>query len=143
LSSSTSSSLSPSRSSSATSSSADIIKSLAAQPSPEYDFSDEENLPSPFLKRIDREREREKEQLSQATFIREVVKTENPFDQQQRQMARRRPLLRATAALNSADNNRKVRTSISTRYAGDAAGRPSIASARKAGDEARKALARV
>ncbi len=83
-----------------------------------YDLADEENLPSPFLKRTERLAANEKG-------------TGKP---------KKRPssgnLLRAVAAANAA-----VRTRPSSASSDGA--RPSIASARKAGDEARKALFRT
>ncbi|KAF9037295.1 kinase-like protein [Hymenopellis radicata] len=93
---------------------------LRSSPAPaSYDLADEENLPSPFLKRTERLAVNEKS-------------TGKP---------KKRPssgnLLRAVAAANAA-----VRTRPLSSASSDGA-RPSIASARKAGDEARKALFRT
>lgn len=79
--------------------------------SPEYDLLDEENLPSPFLKRAEREG----------------------------RMLSKRPsngnILRAVAAANVAGRRGPPE-------AGDNGTRPAVASARKASEEARKALQR-
>lgn len=98
--------------------------SLKAQPlphphlrAPSYDLADEENLPSPFLKRNER-----------AAVEKSTGK------------AKKRPsngiMLRAVAAANSA-----VRSRPASAPAEDT--RPSVANARKASDEARKALFRT
>jgi hypothetical protein len=96
---------------------------------PEYDFSDEENLPSPFLRRAERET---------------ALTSGGPGATLRSQGTHKRPsggnLLRVVAAANVVNAN-----------AGGNAGkgsvknnltRPSVTSARKAGEEARKALLR-
>lgn len=83
----------------------------------EYDLSDEENLPSPFLKRIERER------------VIAPGKTKRSGTGN---------LLRVVAAANNAKQGKQP-------YAAGTMGhgtRPSLAGARKASEEARKALSR-
>lgn len=75
--------------------------------SPEYDLLDEENLPSPFLKRNERE-----------------ARSKRPSNGN---------LLRAVAAVNAAGRRGPIE---------DNGTRPAVASARKASEEARKALQR-
>lgn len=113
-------------------------------PAPEYDFSDDENLPSPFLKRVDRERV-----AAAAGATLRGAQGKRPSGGN---------LLRAVAAANAANGGRRG-TSVSSSAtkglggtsssdaspASAAAGsgtRPSLASARKASEEARKALMR-
>ncbi|KAK0201632.1 kinase-like domain-containing protein [Desarmillaria ectypa] len=85
----------------------------ASSPPPTYDLADEENLPSPFLKRAER---------ANSTGSKPKKRPSNGN------------LLRAVAAANSA---------VRSKSTGDAVARPSVASARKAGEEARKALYRT
>lgn len=85
----------------------------AISPPPTYDLADEENLPSPFLKRAER---------ANSTGSKPKKRPSNGN------------LLRAVAAANSA---------VRSKSTGDAVARPSVASARKAGEEARKALFRT
>lgn len=105
-------------------------------PEPEYDFSDEENLPSPFLKRVEREK---------------AILPSVPGPPLRPKGPNKRPsggnLLRAVAAANAANANMKpVATSGSASAGKDGANntltRPSVSSARRAGEEARKALLR-
>ncbi|KAG6856722.1 hypothetical protein H0H87_001511 [Tephrocybe sp. NHM501043] len=105
-------------------------RTLAAprpQPIAEYDLADEENLPSPFLKR----------NLDRAPPIRAPV-----------QSVRKRPssghALRAVAAANAA-GKRISASSSSEDVPAESPGiltRPVVASARKASEEARKTLSR-
>ncbi|KAF9467165.1 kinase-like domain-containing protein [Collybia nuda] len=106
-----------------------------SHPSPEYDFADEENLPSPFLKRT----------IDRAT-TRSSVSVRG---------GKRRPssvhTLRAVAAANAA--GKRVASATTSPLVDEVGGgspasvtpvdtRPSVASARKASEEARKALQR-
>ncbi|KAG6901742.1 hypothetical protein C0995_008396 [Termitomyces sp. Mi166 len=93
---------------------------------PDYDLVDEENLPSPFLKRnLDR-----------------------PATRPPVQQVKKRPSaghgLRAVAVANAA--SKRVSASLSSEdtrtESSDATTRPALASARKAGEEARKTLSR-
>ena len=97
----------------------------SSPPAPEYDFSDEENLPSPFLKRADRDRAA----LPGATL----------------RIAGKRPssgnLLRAVAAVNAA-NAGTVNRSGGRGAAKANPARPAVTYARKAVEEARKVLSR-
>ncbi|KAH7921052.1 kinase-like protein [Leucogyrophana mollusca] len=99
--------------------------SQTAIPTVEYDLSDEENLPSPFLKRVDRERA--------------ILPGGGTF----RAATSKRPstgnLLRAVAAANSA--NAATRPGSAVKLPTTTT-RPSLASARKASEDARKALLR-
>ena len=91
-------------------------KAAAAIPVPkEYDLSDEENLPSPFLKRSER------------AIVSGRMKRPSTGN-----------LLRIVAAANNARQGKQAR------LAGISSGstRPALASARKASEEARKALSR-
>ena len=107
-------------------------------PSPEYDLGDEENLPSPFLKRTERQNLAVKQDSSAA------VRKKRPSTGN---------VLRAMAAANNV--GRKTNgasttaspwplTTATTTDTGSSPGeaRPSLASARKASEEARKALLR-
>ncbi|KAG7444257.1 kinase-like protein [Guyanagaster necrorhizus] len=85
----------------------------AISPPPMYDLADEENLPSPFLKRAERA---------------------NSIGPKPKKRPSNGNLLRAVAAANSA---------VRSKSTDDAVARPSVASARKAGEEARKALYRT
>ncbi|KAG2145022.1 kinase-like domain-containing protein [Suillus cothurnatus] len=86
----------------------------------EYDLSDEENLPSPFLKRIERERA-----IAPGTF--RTTKRPGPGN-----------LLRVVAAANNAKQGKQPHTAGMMSHGT----RPSLAGARKASEEARKALSR-
>ncbi|KAF7967067.1 hypothetical protein HWV62_35967 [Athelia sp. TMB] len=100
---------------------------LASPPLPEYDFNDEENLPSPFLKRT----EKENPMLNGGATG--TVRAKAPGS--------KRPsggnMLRAVAAVNAANaaaaGGAKSKAGLT---------RPSVTSARKASEEARKALLR-
>ncbi|KAF7976507.1 hypothetical protein HWV62_6313 [Athelia sp. TMB] len=100
---------------------------LASPPPPEYDFNDEENLPSPFLKRT----EKENPMLNGGAMG--TVRAKAPGS--------KRPsggnMLRAVAAVNAANaaaaGGGKSKAGLT---------RPSVTSARKASEEARKALLR-
>ncbi|KAG2157024.1 kinase-like domain-containing protein [Suillus clintonianus] len=90
-----------------------------APPAPvEYDLSDEENLPSPFLKRIERA-------IVPATF--RSTKRSSTGN-----------LLRVVAAANNAKQGKQARTAGMMGH--DT--RPSLAGARKASEDARKVLSR-
>ncbi|KAG0707824.1 kinase-like domain-containing protein [Suillus ampliporus] len=86
----------------------------------EYDLSDEENLPSPFLKRTERERA-----IVPGTF--RSTKRSSTGN-----------LLRVVAAANNAKQGKQPRAAGTTGHST----RPSVACARKASEEARKALSR-
>ncbi|KAG1782443.1 kinase-like domain-containing protein [Suillus placidus] len=86
----------------------------------EYDLSDEENLPSPFLKRIERERA-----IAPGTF--RTTKRSGTGN-----------LLRVVAAANNAKQGKQLHAAGMT----SRGTRPSLAGARKASEEARKALSR-
>ncbi|KAF8153445.1 kinase-like domain-containing protein [Crassisporium funariophilum] len=126
------------------------IQASRTHPSPEYDLNDEENLPSPFLKRTD----------SRNASAKAPVSAPSPSVSTSARGKRRGSsglLLRAVAAANSA-GRRGSSAGVSPILDGekDASGgntpsivevasdsaRPSLASARKASEEARKALLR-
>ncbi|KAG2349955.1 kinase-like protein [Suillus weaverae] len=86
----------------------------------EYDLSDEENLPSPFLKRIERERA-----IAPGTF--RTTKRSGTGN-----------LLRVVAAANNAKQGKQLHAAGMTARGT----RPSLAGARKASEDARKALSR-
>jgi len=99
----------------------------------EYDLGDEENLPSPFLKRIDRVGPIKPATTNTMSSAATKLKRNSGL------------LLRAVAAANNvgrrsaATQVEQPRSEISDPL--DSA-RPSLASARKASEEARKALSR-
>ncbi|KZP29082.1 kinase-like protein [Athelia psychrophila] len=101
-------------------------------PPPDYDFSDEENLPSPFLRRIEKENPMLAVGASSGT-----VRAKAPGGS-------KRPsggnMLRVVAAANVAQANAAA-VAGGTRAKG-AVTRPAVTSARKAGDDARKVLLR-
>jgi NIMA (never in mitosis gene a)-related kinase len=108
-----------------------------SHPSPEYDLADEENLPSPFLKRtIDRR------SVKGFTSVRGAKKRPGSGHS-----------LRAVAAANAAGRRSAATSAVSSPTSEEMSrgsgtpgigihARPSVTSARKAGEEARKALSR-
>ena len=105
-------------------------------PAPKYDFADEENLPSPFLRRT------EKEKAIPPSGPGAMLKNKGPS----KRLSGGGNLLRVVAAANVANANVKVADS---RPGSAGKGslrnfltRPSVTSARKASEEARKALLR-
>ncbi|EIW74003.1 kinase-like protein [Coniophora puteana RWD-64-598 SS2] len=118
----------------------------SSQPAPEYDLSDEENLPSPFLKRVERERGMPAPSHSQRETSTASARTGSGA-QGVKKRASNGHLLRAVAAANSAAiSSRPVKNSVSTgsssattRAAG-AGSRPvsSLVTTRKASEETRK-----
>jgi hypothetical protein len=115
------SSLRPSKSTSSRTASTDTCTvTKAALPSQGgYDLSDEENLPSPFLKRIERGR----------MVVPGTVRSKRPSGGN---------ILRIVAAANNAKQGKQAQAAGTI----GSSARPSLASARKAGEEARKALSR-
>jgi NIMA (never in mitosis gene a)-related kinase len=105
----------------------------SSPPPPEYDFSDEENLPSPFLKRV--ERERTPLAGGAATLRNAAGLNKRPSSGN---------LLRVVAAANAANANAASSGSgiVAGRISVKGMTRPSVTSARKASEEARKALLR-
>lgn len=104
-----------------------------SHPSPDYDFADEENLPSPFLKRT-----ADRGSVKGSTSVRGDKKRPSSGHS-----------LRAVAAANAAGKRRAATSSLTTEEVANDSGmpgvlntRPSVTSARKAGEEARKALSR-
>ena len=107
-------------------------------PSPEYDLADEENLPSPFLKRIDK-----------VGPVKPAITTNTSTSSASVSATKLKRnsglLLRAVAAANNVGRRsattqvEQLRSEVSD--PSDSA-RPSLASARKASEEARKALSR-
>ncbi|PCH35839.1 kinase-like protein [Wolfiporia cocos MD-104 SS10] len=123
---------------------------LRQPPPPVYDLSDEENLPSPFLKKADRE-------AFARTASAPAPPAPAPSGHQQanlRVTARKSTAtLRAMAVVNSAATTNSATTQAAakagtfqsrtrTAAAGTSAIRPSIAKAHKASEEARKTLFR-
>jgi hypothetical protein len=107
-------------------------------PSPEYDLADEENLPSPFLKRTERQNLAVKQDLSAA------IRKKRPSTGN---------VLRAMAAANNVGRKTNGASTTALPWPSTTAtttdtwpstgeARPSLASARKASEEARKALLR-
>jgi NIMA (never in mitosis gene a)-related kinase len=94
---------------------------------PEYDIADEENLPSPFLRRSDKIATIKSGPMETAAPCKSAAKTKRSSGF----------LLRAVAAANNAG-----RRSQSDNVDPVDRARPSLASARKASEEARKALSR-
>ncbi|ETW81215.1 hypothetical protein HETIRDRAFT_410279 [Heterobasidion irregulare TC 32-1] len=112
---------------------------------PVYDFTDEDNLPSPFLKRIDRER-------MAATAAASIAPSNRTKSAPAAPVRAKRPsggnLLRAVAAANSIASATVSRTASSggalgtlrSASGGSTLSRPPI---RRTGDDARKMLART
>ncbi|KAF8954141.1 kinase-like domain-containing protein [Flammula alnicola] len=126
-------------------------------PSPEYDFADEENLPSPFLKRVD------KTAAAKVAAAASAAAASSSSNSTSSVKAKRRGssglLLRAVAAANSAGrrgpltsplpaeendglSNTPFPSATHSHSEVSETARPSLASARKASEEARKALLR-
>lgn len=99
----------------------------SSPPAPEYDFSDEENLPSPFLKRVERERAA----LPGGATLRTASKRPSSGN-----------LLRAVAAVNAANAGTVNGSGGGKGTIKASLTRPAVTSARKASEEARKALLR-
>jgi len=141
---------------------------------PEYDFTDEENLPSPFLKKNDKSSSQAKAtgSVGAMTNLTAIAPAKSTSSTSTAARGKRRPssglLLRAVAAANNAgrrgtifststvvspvsDNRDPQIDSINAvdsgvtmdNHDGDGIPRPSLASARKASEEARKALLRA
>lgn len=108
---------------------------LPSQP-PEYDLEDEENLPSPFLKRIEREKPMPP---GSATLKAGKGPSKRPSNGN---------LLRVVAAVNVANANANAAAAVNGpgivtgNTVQSALSRPALTSARKASEEARKALLR-
>jgi hypothetical protein len=113
------------------------LSATSARP-PDYDFSDESNLPSPFLKRIV---VGEEDNLP-SPFLKRAER-EPPPPPAARKRASHGNLLRTGTVATSVRSKTSTSTRVKPSAAESSAGRPSIASARKASEEARKALARV
>ncbi|CCM06118.1 uncharacterized protein FIBRA_08367 [Fibroporia radiculosa] len=137
----------PPSSASSASSSAKSTNAIVSKPAPEYDLSDEENLPSPFLKKQDRE-----------AFARTASAPAQPKPTAGARNAPRKSgsTLRAMAVVNAANAANSEKGSLGSGRAalrtasvvnigpGRAANvRPSIAKAHRASEEARKALSRT
>ncbi|EEB94551.1 hypothetical protein MPER_06617 [Moniliophthora perniciosa FA553] len=99
-------------------------------PATDYDIADEENTPSPFLKRVERERERS----SSATNFGNATGTVAG----RKRLSNGNNLLRTVAAVNNAAAHAAAMTPSSG--SGTPWMKPSIASARKASEDAKKAL---
>jgi hypothetical protein len=103
----------------------------APPPAPKYDLADQENLPSPFIKKIDKEGST----LTSADVAKRTTKRPSGGNS-----------LRAMAAANVANMNATRRKRASgpgpIGQASGGSARPLIVSARKASEEARKALSR-
>jgi len=111
--------------SSSSSGSARTMQRTMSAPAAEYDLGDEENLPSPFLKRVER---------IGATGSKSMGKRTSSGN-----------LLRTVAAVNATVRRKNsISTGIGSAENGTpgSATRPSVASARKASEEARQALMR-
>ncbi|RDX55223.1 kinase-like protein [Lentinus brumalis] len=104
------------------------IAALAQAPQPQYDLNDVENLPSPFLKKVE----------DRASSTAKPVSAKVP--------RKSGSSLRAMAAVNAAKANARPSSSATTSGSASSNGmsaavRSSIAKAQKANEEARKALA--
>ncbi|KAI0058716.1 kinase-like protein [Artomyces pyxidatus] len=106
------------------------VRSASTPAPPVYDLKDEENLPSPFLKKIDRERIAATVPASGTSTGTSVTRVKRPSGGN---------LLRAVAAANSANAGRAGAAGVKSVSASTG----SKSSVRKAGEEARKALLRT
>lgn len=125
-----------------------------SHPSPEYDFADEENLPSPFLKRIDKGAAAKAAAAAAASTTSSVTTAASTGSVKVKRRGSSGLMLRAVAAANSAGRRGATPTVQSPEAESDTvaisssgsdgpeSARPSLASARKASEEARKALLR-
>lgn len=100
----------------------------------EYDLSDEENLPSPFLKRIDRER------LTRTTSVSALASTGGVSSL--RNVPRKSGGSLRTLAVVNAARGVAGKTAAKPRTSSSASLRPSIGKAQQASEAARKALVR-
>ena len=113
------------------------LPALRSHPSPEYDFADEENLPSPFLKRTV-----ERGSVKGTTSVR-ITKKRPSSGHSLRAVAAANAAGKRNSATSTASSpsteevTRRSRTPVTAPNA-----RPSVTSARKAGEEARKALSK-
>ncbi|KAF9807752.1 hypothetical protein IEO21_08066 [Rhodonia placenta] len=144
------SSSSATSSASRTTSSAKEHQTAAPAPAIEYDLSDEENLPSPFLKRQERDAYARTASAPVAPSSHPPAAATAPVPAAPVRNAPRKsgPTLRAMAVVNAANAARGTTTNASrapsrTHSAAVTSNvRPSIAKAHKASEEARKALFR-
>ena len=141
------------------------------RPPPEYDFADEENLPSPFLKKNDKNQAKAAGAVGPMTNLTTTTAT-STSSVSTTSRGKRRPssglLLRAVAAANNVERRGTLSSTSTTaspvldngnpsiesmsavdagmttdNHNGGGIPRPSLASARKASEEARKALLRT
>lgn len=110
-------------------------------PSPEYDFADEENLPSPFLKKIDKGGPIKPAMAHGTTSSVPTVKLKRNSGLILRAVAAANNLGRRSA-ISQAENQVPVPVSSVTTPRVSESARPSLTSARKASEAARKALSR-
>ncbi|KAL0573250.1 hypothetical protein V5O48_008697 [Marasmius crinis-equi] len=109
----------------------------SAQPAVDFDLDDDENLPSPFLKRVEKERSVSTNSLG--------FHGNNPTGTVagRKRASNGNNLLRAVAAVNSAAAHERGGSGFAmTPASGNTNTRASTLSARKASEEARKALSR-
>lgn len=131
-----------SQSSKTTSSSASSsARPPSAQATPEYDLSDEENLPSPFLRKTDRNTLARTASAPAPCVVLNTGSAAFPARNAPRKSG---PTLRAMAVVNAANATKGSATKAGLRTASASAGsvRSSIAKAQRASEEARKALFR-
>ncbi|KAI0949008.1 hypothetical protein AcW1_008727 [Taiwanofungus camphoratus] len=131
-----------SQSSKTTSSSASSsARPPSAQATPEYDLSDEENLPSPFLRKTDRNTLARTASAPAPCVVSNTGGAAFPARSAPRKSG---PTLRAMAVVNAANATKGSVTKAGLRTASASAGsvRSSIAKAQRASEEARKALFR-
>ncbi|KAF4579435.1 G2-specific serine/threonine protein kinase [Pleurotus pulmonarius] len=108
---------------------------------PKYDLEDEENLPSPFLKKTDKDKiPANGAPLKGLNINGGIASTSGPGKARTGKRTSTGNLLRTVAAANNAVKKAVSPQNTTGPEAGDP--RPSVATARKAGEEARKALSR-
>jgi hypothetical protein len=137
----------PSSSATSTSSTGSKVKVPRTDPLPQYDLSDEENLPSPFLKRVERERvlvTPSDEHELPSPFLKRVERA--PSVLRNKRPSNSNQLLKAAATNLASTRAGKIAPSSTAsakeKLTGGTISRPSVANARKASEEARKALLR-
>ncbi|KAI0368360.1 kinase-like protein [Pilatotrama ljubarskyi] len=112
-------------------SSTGTVAALAQAPPPQYDFADVENLPSPFLKKVE-------DRVPAGSSSGASAATSSTTTTRQRNAPRKSgATLRAIAAVNAAKASTRPPSSGST---ASASVRSSIVKAQRANEEARKAL---
>ncbi|KAI9061723.1 kinase-like protein [Trametes sanguinea] len=110
------------------------VAAIAKAPPPQYDFTDVENLPSPFLKKVE-------DRVANSSSSASSAPTTAPVPKARTAPRKSGTTLRAIAAVNAAKASaRPTSTANGATNSTSASVRSSIAKAQRANEEARKAL---